>query len=349
MILSFFLQERKAQEKKNPKKATKKMPDADDDLFSGTGEEDEEVGYVIIFVLLSPFHLLACLFCRWKRSTLTALVPACLLLSKPNSMLPPASFSLSTPLSRLFLADCNFVLSLSYAIPRNSLHYSEQLRSPDDWAKGTMFGKDELRKNFLLSQSEPITKSLTKPPDAKKEIEYNKKAISVFARIQAFMGDKEHKFPEQCATELMKMGYQDEEIRDEIYVQCIKQINCHPKMSVFRFFLAFLFLFLLSSPLRLLLFSEGLKSGLQLLGLICEAFPPSDLLLPYVMYFIYHNSKVDCTHYKYAKYCLHTLWVSPCLAHSRLFLPHPAPSFCLSEYRPRNAEAHHRFHHRPHS
>jgi hypothetical protein len=47
--------------------------------------------------------------------------------------------------------------------------------------------------------------------------------------------------------------------------------------------------------------------GWQLLGLICEAFSPSDALLPHVYHYIYYNSKPDCPWHPYAKYCMYTL------------------------------------------
>ncbi len=57
------------------------------------------------------------------------------------------------------------------------------------------------------------------------------------------------------------------------------------------------------------IFSESTIKGFQLLGLICEAFSPSDTLLPFIFHFIYYNSKPECQGWdKYAKYCMYTLW-----------------------------------------
>ena len=125
--------------------------------------------------------------------------------------------------------------------------------------------------------------------DEKKEVQYNLTAQKIFSNIQTFMGEK---VPEKgliggveaCATEIMKLGYKNEELRDEIYVQVLKQILCHPKL-------------------------ERAIVGWQLLGLVCEAFPPSPLLAPHVFHVMYPNTKPDVPVAPYAKYCMFTLWV----------------------------------------
>jgi hypothetical protein len=145
---------------------------------------------------------------------------------------------------------------------------------------------------MLLWQTDPLAMSLTKVDEKKMPKDL---VARVFKSIQGFMGDKSEPVAtsDQNAIELMKLGHGNEHCRDEIYCQILKQLSVNPK-------------------------TESTIKGFQLLGLICEAFAPSDALLPFVFHFIYYNNKPECPWAAYAKYCIETLWVRTVPWHLRV-------------------------------
>ncbi len=109
------------------------------------------------------------------------------------------------------------------------------------------------------------------------------------------------------ATELMKFGHSHEEIRDEIYAQLIKQTTVNPNPYVPPLSLTqTVALSQTSDRVCVVLLSVKCLCGWQLLGLICEAFPPSTAFAPFVLHYLYNNIKVSSA--AYAPYCIHTLW-----------------------------------------
>lgn len=174
-----------------------------------------------------------------------------------------------------------------YAIPKFTLSACELLRTSEDFVKGLWVGTKAAQRTMLLWTTDIIPKSLLKPVNPKGEQAYNAKAVRVFKLVQFFMGERQPEPPGKhvnaCATDLMKLGHGDEEIRDEIFCHIIKQTTCNP------------------SP-------QGTIKGWQLLGLVAEAFPPSPVFRPFVLHYLYHNAKPDVPHNGFAKYCMHTLW-----------------------------------------
>lgn len=93
------------------------------------------------------------------------------------------------------------------------------------WAKKSfiadVFGSTERQKSFLVWTKVPIHKPITKIND-KKLVE---EAQETFKNILCYMGDKEHSSPTSCAQALVYSGLHNESLRDEIYVQLMKQLT----------------------------------------------------------------------------------------------------------------------------
>jgi hypothetical protein len=88
---------------------------------------------------------------------------------------------------------------------------------------------------------------LLKLNDITSEIKANKSTAKnegkeVFKNIQAYMRDRFHPYPNTMAEELLFRGLQDSWIRDEIYVQLIKQTteNPHPRSETLGWKLIFM-------------------------------------------------------------------------------------------------------------
>ncbi len=213
------------------------------------------------------------------------------------------------------LPELNFA---GYSTNNYTLSACTDVRTPEDFTQNLFFGKKAVQRSMFIWTAETIPKSLLRPVmplnysakggDAKAyEAAYNAKAIKCFKAIQMFMGEMkpDRSAPgglDSYATELMKTGHSDDSIRDEIYAQLIKQTTINPL------------------PAKCAL-------GWQLIGLMCEAFPPSDSFAPFVLHYLYNNSKVSNigatvgistntaannlgvpAPYAYAPYCMHTLW-----------------------------------------
>ncbi len=123
-----------------------------------------------------------------------------------------------------------------YAIPKYILHKCTLLRTADDYAKGVLFNSKKTRAYMLLWQADPIPKSLTLTDEKKVPKEL---VLKCFKTVQSFMGDlgapkneKESVERDQAVIELMKLGHAREEIRDEVYVQILKQLTVNPKLYV---------------------------------------------------------------------------------------------------------------------
>eukprot|EP00736_Rhodelphis_marinus_P009729 Rmarinus@m.14910 len=104
----------------------------------------------------------------------------------------------------------------------------EDLRDPDEWAKmkKTVFSsRDKIRSNkMLLWSNKPIHATLTKlanPDDVTL-------ALDLFRNIMGIMGDIKLEYVDQLENELLSKCEARASIRDEVYIQLMKQLNANP-------------------------------------------------------------------------------------------------------------------------
>ena len=195
----------------------------------------------------------------------------------------------------------------AFLSPNLSIHLCPLLRSPDDFVKGKWMGKDRLKKSMLTHSKEAIPRSLTRldglkrtrgaetaeaaagGEDAAAEAAEGgvdslcEMALSVFKAVQGWMGDRVYSFPDSLALDILSQGVQEPLLRDEIYVQAIKQVRENAKL-------------------------ESLVRGWQLLGLLSECFLPSPAFLPYLYHFLLTTThRADPLLLGYISYTTHTL------------------------------------------
>jgi myosin-7 len=77
-----------------------------------------------------------------------------------------------------------------------------------------------------------------------------KDATTTFKNVQGYMGDKQLNYPQMLAREVMLKGIQMEPLRDEIFVQIIKQLTNNPN-------------------------PDSVSKGWKLMEMCLKCFPPS--------------------------------------------------------------------------
>uniref|UniRef100_A0A6B2KWF1 Myosin motor domain-containing protein n=1 Tax=Arcella intermedia TaxID=1963864 RepID=A0A6B2KWF1_9EUKA len=97
-------------------------------------------------------------------------------------------------------------------------------RSPADFAKSKIIGKDKVKNSMLQWSKETIPTSLTTIEDKL----LLKEAVRNFKNIMGWSGDKQVQYPQMVAREVVEKGCQLPALRDEIYVQIIKQLTDNP-------------------------------------------------------------------------------------------------------------------------
>lgn len=152
------------------------------------------------------------------------------------------------------------------------------LRTPDDFAKGAILNKQSVKDKFLIWQGTVISKSLMDLPK-----DMSKVAIQIHKDLLGYMGDKHMPFPAMLAQDVLRKGYEIPNIRDEIFLQIIKQLSTNPR-------------------------AESVAKGWQLMCMCVSTFPPSPDFENFLLHYILNKLErgrgavVD-----YAKYCLRTL------------------------------------------
>ena len=153
-----------------------------------------------------------------------------------------------------------------------------QLRGADDFARGAILNKDKVKDLFLTFQSQVIPKSVL---DLNKD--YNKLAIQVFKDLLGYMGDKQMPFPAMLAQDILRKGYENKPLRDEIFLQIIKQLKNNPR-------------------------PESVAKGWQVMCMCVGTFPPSYDFENYLLHYILEKrDKGRGAVVDYARYCLRTL------------------------------------------
>lgn len=140
------------------------------------------------------------------------------------------------------------------------------------------FRKLQVKEQFLTFQSSVIPKSLL---DLNKD--NNKLAMQIHKDLLGYMGDKQMPFPAMLAQDILRKGYEYKPIRDEIYLQIIKQLSNNPR-------------------------PESVAKGWQIMCMCVGTFPPSFDFENFLLHYIIEKrdrgrgAVVD-----YARYCLRTL------------------------------------------
>eukprot|EP01041_Mallomonas_annulata_P002807 gene2807-5525_t len=162
--------------------------------------------------------------------------------------------------------------------PRFELKNFPGLRSPDDFAKGVILNKQSVKDKFLCWQSSVITKSLTEVTK-----EFSKMAVQIHKDLLGYMGDKHMPFPAMLAQDVLRKGFESPVIRDEIFLQIIKQLTGNPR-------------------------PESIAKGWQMMCMCVSTFPPSKRFENFLLHYILEKKEkgrgavVD-----YSKYCFRTL------------------------------------------
>jgi len=152
------------------------------------------------------------------------------------------------------------------------------LRGADDFARGAILNKGKVKELFLTFQSQVIPKSLL---DLNKD--NNKLAIQIFKDLLGYMGDKQMPFPAMLAQDILRKGYEYKPIRDEIFLQIIKQLTNNPR-------------------------PESVAKGWQVMCMCVGTFPPSYDFENYLLHYILEKrDKGRGAVVDYARYCLRTL------------------------------------------
>lgn len=179
----------------------------------------------------------------------------------------------------------------------------EELRTPNNYAEGPSKEKKGLKSGMLKFDKNVIPKSLLRLND---DGSLSDRAIEVFKMIQGFMLDRHYSFPDTLVSELVTEILLYGALRDEAYVQIMKQLTNNPN-------------------------PESEQRGWMLLCLLCQAIPPSDGCVNFVLHFIDSKlkpeaGKVSETSSRYAAYALHTL------KHTFLHFVDKAPKIGTAEF-----------------
>ncbi|GMH53857.1 hypothetical protein TrRE_jg1604 [Triparma retinervis] len=151
------------------------------------------------------------------------------------------------------------------------------LRSPDDYAKGILLSKKKVKEGMLKWQDTLIPKSLL---DLSKD--NSKLANNINRCLLGYMGDKQMSFPATLAHDILTKGLESPLLRDEVYMQLMKQLSHNPK-------------------------ADSIAKGWQLMCMCVSTFPPSEDFDKFVMNFILSKVEGVGAVKNYAKYCLRTL------------------------------------------
>ncbi|MES1907960.1 MAG: hypothetical protein MHM6MM_000984 [Cercozoa sp. M6MM] len=101
------------------------------------------------------------------------------------------------------------------------------LRRPGDYARRSYGHRKGLKRMMHRWQNEPIPRSLVKfPRDTPNKVK--KLAPHIFKNILALMGDRVHAYPATLAHEVVSLGMSEPALRNEIFMQLIKQTTNNP-------------------------------------------------------------------------------------------------------------------------
>ena len=135
-----------------------------------------------------------------------------------------------------------------------ALEKFEALRPVDgDMLETLVFRKQDLERPLTIYSCE----------DNERVIELERKAVASFSSMLGYMGEKYHQYPELLASQICQDGIEFEELRDEIYLQCMVQCTKNPEL-------------------------KSAKRAWQLMSMLVNVFPPTQPFRPYVEVFFFH-------------------------------------------------------------
>ena len=130
----------------------------------------------------------------------------------------------------------------------------------------------------MTFQNNVIPKSLT---DLNKD--NNKLSLQIHKNLLGYMGDKQMPFPAMLAQDILRKGFECKAVRDEIYLQVIKQLTSNPR-------------------------AESVAKGWQMMCMCVGTFAPSfDFEYFLLHYIIEKRDSGRGAVTDYARYCLRTL------------------------------------------
>ena len=151
------------------------------------------------------------------------------------------------------------------------------LRGADDYAKGVVMQKKQLKEGMLQWQAVEIPRSLTELA-----ADDSKLAVHVHKSLLGYMGEKQMSFPAMLAQDVLQKGLAREGLRDELYCQLMKQLSANPK-------------------------ADSIAKGWQVMCMCVSTFPPSDDLRDYLVNFLLAQAEKRGAVRNYAKYCARAL------------------------------------------
>ena len=197
--------------------------------------------------------------------------------------LPPQNIRALPTKTRVTKRSSQYFNAATYMDEKYALALFPKLKTEEDYVSGRLFGRSALKATMLSWNKEVIPNALTQM-----QLDLETDCLSIFKSILGFMGDRHYAFPDTLASEVLDRGLRKESLRDEIYVQLMKQLTFNGK-------------------------PESLVRGWQFLGLACETFMPSMVLLPFLLHFIKDHIDNEVggifvpMRKEYAHYCMKTL------------------------------------------
>lgn len=101
-----------------------------------------------------------------------------------------------------------------------------RLKTQSEFARGKLLGKDKVKAGMMSWSKQQIHTSLTRIGN-----EHVKQALIINKDLLGYLGDKIMSFPEMLAVEIIQIGVQTPELRDEVYCQVIKQLTDNPSQE----------------------------------------------------------------------------------------------------------------------
>eukprot|EP00475_Leptophrys_vorax_P043173 TRINITY_DN8223_c0_g1_i1.p1 TRINITY_DN8223_c0_g1~~TRINITY_DN8223_c0_g1_i1.p1 ORF type:complete len:597 (-),score=156.65 TRINITY_DN8223_c0_g1_i1:23-1609(-) len=171
-----------------------------------------------------------------RRSTTLSSAPAVVNLSQSEKAGPTARMSRRIEVKRdtnEYKSNRDYTSEMKKYQGKYSLDSMSDLRKKDNFAKKTYFKKKaDLKDQMYVFQREPIPRSLIKytkadfaetPEGVEKWKDIREQGKQLFRSLLNYLGVNFHQYPATCAAEIISIGVKEPLLRDEIFVQLVKQ------------------------------------------------------------------------------------------------------------------------------